>query len=251
MPTVSTQRKIIVYTCVAGDYDREIAPVEPNENLVFVCFTNSKYLSAPGWEIRDLVPTRPGLDNQAINRFHKLFPHLLFLNASWSIYVDGNISFSGNWRDAVEAVAASNATIGAFTHPHNHNLLEEVAACRRFRKFTTRDDSLADLQVAEYGRRGIDLSKPITENNFLVRNHECRSLAPLMSIWWSQLFEWTSRDQISLSYALEASKAKLVRLDNAGLKNGDISRVAHSRTFAQKIRKAVRRALNFVKKFLS
>ena len=95
-PTVnhSSSCNKIVYTCITGQYDQLISPTFVAPDWQYVCFTNNPdYLAQKNigaWEIRPLQsPTN--LNPTRTNRYHKLQPHVLFPDASATLYLDGNI----------------------------------------------------------------------------------------------------------------------------------------------------------------
>lgn len=208
--------QITVYTCVAQRYEREIARVRPEPGIDFVCFTDSpKHLTAPGWDVR--LPKSPKRlsSGHDINRYHKAFPHVLFPQSRWSIYFDGNLAFSGDYRNLIRRVKNAKASLGAFWHPNGHSLEEEVEVCRRL-KFDQRDMAMIEQQIAFYAANGIDPKQPIPTNNLLVRDHFATGLDTAMAIWFSHLYIYSKRDQISLLYALQAAGIDWQPLDGDG-----------------------------------
>lgn len=212
-----TEQPIVIYTCIAGKYDRHLMPVSPVPGVRFVCLTDSTgYLKAPGWEVLPLASPARLTSGHDVNRFHKFFPHRLFPEARWSIYLDGNIRYTGDWHMLVARIRDAGAALGAFWHPSGHDLTTEIDACKRYMKFDERDISVIDRQLALYVERGIDPAEPIPTNNVLVRDHAAPGLDAAMSLWWSQLFEFTKRDQISLTYVLAQAGVRWQPLDGEG-----------------------------------
>ena len=177
-----TGQKVAVYTCVAGGYEREIAPVRPREDLSFVCFTDAPgRLTAPGWEMRALKSPGRLVGGHDVNRYHKLFPHRLFPDHRWSIYQDGNLSFAGDHASLVARVSDGGAALGAFWHPDGHHMRREVEACKRM-KFDRRDLDVIEAQLAAYAQEGIGPDTRIPTNYLLVRDHAHPALPMAMDI---------------------------------------------------------------------
>lgn len=240
-----TDQPIIIYTCIAGKYDKHLMQVEPVPGVRFVCFTDSVgYLKAPGWEVLPLASPARLTSGHDINRYHKFFPHRILPDARWSIYIDGNIRFEGDWRDMIARVRDAGAGMGTFWHPDGHNLSTEIDACHRYRKFDERDRTVIDGQIACYVRYGVNPELPIPTNNVLVRDHTAANLEPAMSLWWSQLFEFTKRDQISLPFVLQQSGLAWQPLDGeGGIDPARVKVVWHRPPLRTRIRKRVRQKL--------
>jgi len=234
--------EIVVYTCVAGRYDRAIMPAEPQEGVRYVCFTDEpRALSAPGWEVRDLASPTRLKDGHDINRFHKAFPYHLFPDSRWSIYIDGNLRYEGNFDALTERVASSAAALGAFWHKSGHTLAQEVEVCKQI-KLSPQEQAVADRQLAFYSSKGFDAAQRIPTNNLLVRDHHHPALEMAMSLWWSQLFEFTKRDQISLLYSLSQAGAPWQPLDGeGGLDPELVHTVWHRPPFLQRMRGRLRK----------
>jgi hypothetical protein len=212
-------------------------PVQPGSELRFICFSDGKRPQAPGWELRPLVSPPRLVNPHDINRFHKVFPHRLFPGKRWSIYIDGNIRFAGDWACLVQTVQESSVPLGAFRHPQGRNLVEEVDACRRYGKFDAFDGAAVERQLAFYRREGFDLTTTISANYLLVRDHAFPGLDAAMSLWWSHFFEFSKRDQISLQYALHRNGLSWTALDGPdGVDAALLTRLPHHRPAAQRAR---------------
>lgn len=206
---------IVVYTCVAGRYDNALMPAVNQPGIRFVCFTDQpRYIQAEGWEIRPLASPQRLTDGHYINRFHKFFPHRLFPDTGWSIYIDGNLRYTGDFRSLVARVRDAEAEIGAFKHPNGHTLAIEADVCA-LSKFDSWDFSRVEAQIATYVGDGVDATALIPTCFLLVRDHGSPRLAGAMSLWWSQLFEFTKRDQMSFTWVLQQTGLVLQTLDGS------------------------------------
>lgn len=234
--------EIVVYTCVAGRYDRELMPARQEEGVRFVCFTDApRALSAPGWEMRQTVSPSRLKSGHDVNRFHKVFAHHLFPSERWSVYLDGNLRFDGDFPSLIERVKSNGSCLGAFWHKSGHTLTQEVELCKQI-KLSKLEQPIADRQLAHYAATGFDVSQPIPTNNLLVRDHQHPALRLAMSLWWSHLFEFTKRDQISLLYALSQADARWQPLDGeGGLDPALVRTVWHRPPFVQRMRGRLRK----------
>jgi hypothetical protein len=238
--------EIIVYTCVSKNYDRKLMAVEPRQGLRFVAFTDDpKGLDAPGWEMRAIESPKRLTSGHDINRFHKLFPHRLFPEHRWSIYIDGNLTYRGDFAELVRQMDGTGAAVGGFWQPHGRTLGEEADA-NRLRRFDAHDLKVVEAQLAAYAAAGVGPERKIPTNHLMVRDHHAPGFAVAMSIWWSQLFEFTKRDQMSLIYALDQAGAHWVCLATEdGTISHDLVEIAfHKPPLAERAKRKLKRKLN-------
>lgn len=186
-------------------------------------------MNAPGWEIRPLQSPPLITSGHYINRYHKFFAHQLFPDADWSIYLDGNVRALNCLAQIIDVMRERAGDIGAFKHPHAHNLRQEAEVCA-LSKFDAWDFSRVDEQLATYAKDGLDLDAIIPACYILARDHSSTGLPKAMSLWWSQIFEFTKRDQMSFSWVIAQSSLKLVLLDyESSIDPSPIYRSGHAR----------------------
>lgn len=234
----------VIYTCVTDNYDTATKAPAGAGDVPTVYFTDRNRGAPHGWSVKALMsPPRISLGHD-INRYHKMFPHRLFPEYRYSVYLDGNIEFEGDLGETVARFAASGAALGAFQHPAGRSLREEVAMCRELGKFDRHDLQRYQSQLSAYQDEGFSLSDPITANYFLVRDHYHPRIQTAMSLWWSQTFEFTKRDQVSLGYVLWKTQLPWVFLDKVPvLAVGRVLRTGHRRSLRERMVNRCRRAL--------
>ncbi len=191
---------VYVYSCVTDDYDIILPPVPLRKSEIqFVLFCASQN-SCKGWHS---VPCVRQLKSGILtNRFHKFFPHLLFPNAEYSIYVDGNIGIIGDILVLLDQFIESGAAIGLFRHRDRATVAQEMIACLDMEKFDKDDRLRYEMQVNNMYLEGMPESQTLTDNAVIFRRHKHPSLAVAMDDWWAQLHTYTKRDQVSLPYVL-------------------------------------------------
>ena len=215
--------------------------VSAEQDVSFVCFTDQPdSVEAFGWHVRPLQSSPALKRGHDINRYHKFFAYHLFPEAEWSIYIDGNVRFDGQLTDLIQPVRKHKSDIGTFCHPHRHSLRKEAEVCS-LSKFDAWDFSKVEQQLAASAEAGVDLDAIIPACYILVRDHASTRLPAAMSLWWSQIFEYTKRDQMSFPLILKRSGLKHQPLDGEGGVNpARVNRVSHARPPI--IERAVRRA---------
>ncbi len=235
-PSSLQSGEIIVYTCVTGGYDELPDVTADSERIRFVCFLEgTKRGGASGWEIRPSAAPPRLTSGHDVNRYHKLFAHRVLPEARYSIYLDGNIRYLGEYGELVRRIRDEEAAFGAFRHPDRRSLAEEVMACERLGKLDAFDLGRVDEQLALYAAEGLDPSLPITANYLIVRDHAHPALPTMSALWWSQLFEFAKRDQLSSSYALWKTDLPWVFLDDdPSIRAEDLERTRHYRSLLRR-----------------
>ena len=225
------KERIAVYTCVTGKYDKIGFCPSSEEGVDFICLTNRPHGPPADWQTRKLQsPPRLG-NGHDISRYHKIFPHHVLPEYRYSVYLDGNIGFTGSFVGAVEKIRSTSVSLAAFRHPDRRSLREESEACHLQRKFDGYDSRRREWQLRAYEDEGMRLDEPIAANYFLVRDRAHPLFDQSMSLWWSQLFEFTKRDQLSLAYVLWKTGLPWAFLDETlGADANLLTRMSHRKT---------------------
>lgn len=240
---------LAVYTCTVNNYDNLSLIQKPVEGIRFVYFTNNPDEVPDGWEGRELRSPPRLTSGHDINRFHKIFAHHVLPEFKHSVYIDGNVVFNGGFRKLSEMLRLSNIAVAAFKHPQQHTLEEEAMACEQGEKLDLHDMYVVRQQLKNYQAEGLDLSRNIAANYLLVRQHDYHGLSQCMSLWWSQLFEYSKRDQMSLCYALWKTNLPWAFLDiDLGVDPNLLVRHRHARK--SRYRKIIKKVTGIKNKFL-
>ena len=236
--------EIVVYTCIAGPYDH-ISEAHEEPGVQYICFTDQEGELPRPWQKHEFRSPPAIRSGRLINRYHKLWPHLLFPDHRYSVYIDGNVTYSAPFRSVIDALADRRLGLATFAHPRDpHSLSDEVAACLRADKFTRDDLAALEAQLAFYERVNMPSKPRIPAGYFLARDHENPRLATSMQLWWKQLLEFTTRDQISLPYVLWRSGLPWGFLDTLLPHSSErLVRRAHRRSLAQRVRRRLKRLL--------
>lgn len=191
--------KLIVYTCVTGGYDTLNNPCFVTPNCKYVCFTDNPSLKSDIWETRQIPAMALQLDNIRKNRYVKLHPHLLFPEYECSIYIDGNISITGDVNTFITTCNLERCSIVIPKHPWRNCIYEEAQECIKRGK-----DIPEHImpQIQRYKNEGFPDKYGLTQNNIIVRRHNDEACVRIMEEWWSELLTGSYRDQLSLMYVL-------------------------------------------------
>jgi hypothetical protein len=191
-----TQRRLAIYTCIAGDYDELLLPAVAEVEADYFCFTDQPIADAKGWQLRPLPEFRT--DGGLASRYVKMHPHRLFADHDVSVYVDANVRA----LDGIVALAEDalrRGCLAMYRHPFRSRLADEADECAllgydflwRFRRLMRR-----------YAAEGLPPAVALVEANVLVRRHHDPTLIAAMELWWSEYRSGIRRDQLSLPYAL-------------------------------------------------
>lgn len=203
----------VAYSVVAGGYDVPLPPRFRDSRIRRVIFTDRPSPLLIGWERRPLPPQTAGMDPKTANRWCKMHPHLLFPDAAFSVYVDGNIRPIASPAPLIEEVAEAGAAIGLCRHPLRTDIFAEAEACDRLGKFDAQDRARIDLQLRRYAEEGLPADHGLTGNAVLVRDHRAPGLAEAMTLWWEEFLAGVRRDQISLPWVLHRTGLPALRWD--------------------------------------
>ena len=191
---------IIIYSAVTSSYDMVFKPKIRTENVQYILFSDDPK-KIKGWDVRPITNTAK-MGGLLTNRWYKFFPHEVFKEAEYSIYVDGNIRIIGDLGLLIQEFKESRAALGVFRHPDRTNIIDEADACIEFGKFDDRDKKLVKDQLKVYSELGLPLDQKLTDNGVIFRWHKHPKLPGAMSLCWEQLQSFTKRDQISLPYVV-------------------------------------------------
>jgi len=200
-------KKLIVYTCIAGDYDDLIPNKIRSCDIDFICFTDRKEKIANGWktvlfDYQKVMGTSPVL----INRFYKMFPWKVLPKHHFSLYVDGNIRIKKSPLPLVESAEKDGLKIYAASHRNRRKtILEEANQIKKIGKIDPSAHGILDAQIARYFMDGLpappDPSAIVSECGVMLRSNSSEKVKECMEIWWSEFNKGVHRDQISFPYA--------------------------------------------------
>lgn len=191
----------VVYTCVTNGYDniRNMPGhyyLDPDWD--YICYTDDEELIRQGmlgaWEIRPLVFTQS--DPGRINRYHKIFPNLLFPDYNESIYVDTKVNVLTSYM--FDSINKSGQDLFQPVHSYRGCLYDEI----KWIMDTYDDAHLAEKQMEIYRKEGYPENHGFRENCIIYRKHHNPEIIQAMNEWWTWVRDWCHRDQVSYCYVL-------------------------------------------------
>lgn len=209
-----TQRKIAVYTCITGNYDKVEDPLIGEKACDYFLFTNNDKLKSNFWKIKKIPNNIIKLENNAkINRYIKMHPRELFPNYDYAIYIDGNVKIISTISHMVEKI---NDKTGLAIHRHceRNCIYDEINACRAYNKGKY---AMLKKQGNRYKKEGFPKEYGMLECNMLISDLKNKNSQKVFDEWWNEYLKSESmRDQIALPYVLWKNKIQVEDIGNLG-----------------------------------
>lgn len=223
-------RKIVVYTCITGNYDNAIKPLYKNDNVDYIIYTNNDKLQHEGWQKQEIGNDILKLNNNLlINRYIKMHPFELFSKSyDYSIYIDGNVR---SVSDLSQFINYINSKTGLALHRHQvrNCIYMEEKACELYGKG---NKEKLRSQVEKYKKEGFPENYGMLECNVIVTDLKNDNALKIFKCWWNEFLNSDSRrDQLSLPYILWKNKIEIKDIGNLGTnvnKNNKIEIVKHN-----------------------
>lgn len=206
----SRGKKIALYSCVSGGYEKTIPLIRSSEGIDCFLFSDSDNVEAPeGYKtvkcqyISD-IPVRTA-------RFVKTHPHLYFSEYDYAIWCDSNVHFLGDIYQYIDELEMSGSDCSFILHPVRDNCVEEAEEL--IGKGRLPDVAVAERQIETYLEMGEALLKSrLLETNFFICKPGEPRVARFMGAWWAEINKYTHRDQLSVNCALRQSGVKVTPL---------------------------------------
>ncbi len=212
---IDTNKKIVIYTCITGNYDNIVEPLYIPENVKYVLYTNSQKIKTSKWEIREIPESISKLENNIlINRYIKMHPYELFKNEyDYAIYIDGNIRTVSDISSFVTKVKPDT---GLALHRHyiRDCVYMEAEACKLYKRGNLKK---LQEQIKRYEIEKMPKHYGLLEANVIVTDLKNEVAVSIQNNWWEEFINSQSnRDQISLIYVLWKMGYNVENIGNLG-----------------------------------
>lgn len=186
----------VLLTSILKNYDDlRPAPENGDRHDLFVDAEFSPNLDNHRWNIQPAP--QAGSDAALASRWHKIRPHLEYPDAEYSLWIDGNIEvLSETPIGELARLYLGSADIGVFSHHSRTCVYEEAWECIRKR---LDDRSKIYQQMGHYHRQGLKPNRGLSECCVILRRHSPK-VADFNELWWSELSNFSHRDQLSFDY---------------------------------------------------
>ena len=202
---------VFVCTVLMGDYDflLPIRKSDYNKNWEFICYTD-KERSIEGWDFRFLPENILDLEVFLQTRYVKLFCQDIVDIPGVYIYMDANLYLGKDFGHLYDQFLKSGRCLGIFQHPDRKNIFDEFQFSLDNKKLIDQE-SLERLQLKKCSHEKNFLNfERLFENNISFKKYGDIKVNDLMNMWWSEIKEWPTRDQLSLPYVLHKSNIEYI-----------------------------------------
>lgn len=187
--------KVVVYTCIIGDYDNLIEVINPETNIDYICFSDSPQITKT-WKVIQ-IPNELNLVNSKLSRYPKIMPHLFLKDYDISIYIDGRVSIIGSVNEFInETLKEYNLYV--CRHPDRNCLYKESKILRSMKVDVV---DIIDEQINKYQQEGFPNNFGLTANGLLLRRHNEEECIKFNVDWWNEVVNHSKRDQLSFMYS--------------------------------------------------
>lgn len=213
-----SSKKIVIYTCITGNYDSIIEPYFKADNVDYILFTdkNMNNINETEWIIKkiDSYKILEGMTMVEKNRFIKMNPYFLFQdNYDYAIYIDGNIGVVSDIRKLINSVDDKYG-ISMHKHRNRDDIYAEYKVCKLLKKGNINQ---MKKQINCYKDNGFPKKYGMLEANVIVCNLKNNFGKKIMNEWWEEFkLRNSGRDQISLIFILWKNKIKVNEISNLG-----------------------------------
>lgn len=182
----------VVYTCITKGYDVIKEPrvcKRSNEDIKYICFTDDKDLTSSLWEIR-YIP----------NLYHKLpkiLPHKYLKEYDNSLWIDGSVILKEDPIELFKLLKDKN--IYTFNAKCWHCAYKEAKVCTNL---GYNYDNIISKQVKFLEEEKYPKENGLSACSVILRRHNKKSIKELSELWYKQITQFSSRDQISFNYCL-------------------------------------------------
>ena len=194
--------KIVVYTCITGGYDNLIKPSIVTPGVDYVCFTDNPELKSNIWKIRPIPEELLGYSKVKQQRGVKILPHRYLPEYDISIWIDANVDTKGNLNEYLKGLDFTKYSVFIPEHPARKCIYQEKEMCVKIKKIKGDQIKIAERQMQRYKDEGFPANYGLVQSNIVIRKHNDEYSKKLMELWWSELKDYSHRDQLSFNYAL-------------------------------------------------
>lgn len=212
---LETNNKIVVYSCVTGNYEKLIKHKDLEKNIKYIFFTESYENVPDGWIMQPIN----GLDNfsnKDKNRYVKFHPSEFLPTHDISIYIDGNIEITKNVSHLISKISKIDKDLFLYRHYERECIYDEGNQCI--------EDSLdwfwkIKKQMKRYRKESYPKNRGLFENNIIISKNNKNSRKLLHNCWEEYVSE-AKRDQLALNYCSWKLKVPIYDLGFSNVRSG-------------------------------
>lgn len=202
-------KKFAVYTCITGDYDEVKELAFQESGVDYYLFTNNKNIISSSWKV--IYIENEGLDNIRLARKIKVLGHPILEQYDITVWLDGASYIKKSIKEFIANYCdLDQYCLVGFKHRERDCIYEEALECVKVRK---EKKEVIQRQIKKYKQEGYPEHNGLIESTILIRKHLDRKLRQTMMDWFSEISDFSYRDQLSFNYVVSRSKLNYDLLD--------------------------------------
>lgn len=195
-------KKVIVYSCITGNYDNVQEPFFEFDNIDFVMFSDNPQIIAPQsiWRAYNISSKLSGFSEPEKNRYIKLHPFEFFEGYDYALYIDGNVRMMSHPLYLLMNSEKVKTGIAMHNHRSRSCIYKEASACKLLKKGNAKK---IRAQIKRFKADGFPPNWGLFEANVIAIDLKNPNAKEVMDSWWEELSKsGGGRDQIALPYVL-------------------------------------------------
>ncbi|SEA44501.1 glycosyltransferase domain-containing protein [Alkalimonas amylolytica] len=240
------KNKIVVYTAIAGDYDKLLAPELIEDGVDYVCFTDNPDLTSDLWQLRPFTPKEYKFAQQdpvRLARRVKVLPHEHFPDYEYSIWMDANLTLRGSVKELIN-IGLETCHLATWQMPERVLCTYQQAEALIKGNYDAADvirEQMTKYRLLGFPEMNAELDQHGVMTCVLVRKHMEPELMRAMYDWWAEIALHSRRDQLSFHYIAWKNQLKYYLYDGNARDNRFFiwrrhdSRVAYLQSLGQTI----------------
>lgn len=192
-------KKIAIYTCITGSYDRLMQPLAVEECCDYYVISDEPDMGGGVFRYVDVDTVVPDCSMSAKdkNRYCKMHPHEIFPKYDYTIYMDGSIGIRNPIAHFVQNVGVSGLSI------HRHKIHDCIYIDGIFAEWlgvVKKEELIRELK--RYMEEGVPRRFGMFECGMIVSDLKNKMGQQLYRKWYEEYQKGAGRDQFSFIYAL-------------------------------------------------
>lgn len=189
-------RKIAFFSAISDHYDSVKTPLFIQDDADYYLFSDTEQVETSVWKIKPCL--YEDSDKVRTCRYVKTHPYVLLAQYEVAVWIDSNITLSGDFSEEIQKFIDSGKPIGAVYHPYRNNIYDEAKAVSAL---GIDDKTVIKNQVQRYKQLGF-AHHDLIESNILFFNLKHPKTKIILSDWWTEINQFSKRDQLSLNFVL-------------------------------------------------
>lgn len=226
------KNKVVVFTAVTGGYEELPRHRHLDPTIDYVAFCDTPMDCQGFWDIRPMDYFHP--EKVRMARRIKTNPHLYLNEYELAIWIDANVVIESSLEPYIKEFLRRDECVASIHHPMRNCVFHEAKAIMDAKKDPS---GRVEKQVQFYRQEKYPEYNGLTETNLMMTKVGDSRAVKLMRKWWSQLVQYSHRDQLSFNYALWSENLAWHKLmeDKISLRDSfDFAYLGHGRNSGYK-----------------